>query len=220
MHRKGEQRRWTPDGCKRIILFYTLQAPGGKTEQNWHLHIYLSSSVTSSLHSLNPAPPGLQIKLLVPSTLSWSTSPLCLPAPPMSRLTMWSALKPESPPVQALSRSPIVQFQHQLSSALQPSRAILLSAIFHTRSSARVSSQHELFRALSLESAQCLLAELICPQGSAFLLLLFIGPESDHWECLSVTDSLTDSLTHSCLVNLINVSLACEDGNSKLVEVS
>ena len=28
-----------------------------------------------------------------------------------------------------------------------------------------------------------------------------IGPESDHWECLSVTDSLTDSLTHSCLVN-------------------
>ena len=25
--------------------------------------------------------------------------------------------------------------------------------------------------------------------------VLFIGPESDHWECLSVTDSLTDSLT-------------------------
>ena len=23
-------------------------------------------------------------------------------------------------------------------------------------------------------------------------MLLFIGPESDHWECLSVTDSLTD----------------------------
>ena len=87
---------------------------------------------------------------------------------------MWSALKPESTPVQALSRSPIVQFQHQLSSALQPSRAILLSALFHTRSSTEVSSQHELFRALSLESAQCLLAELICPQGSAFLLLLFV----------------------------------------------
>ena len=30
---------------------------------------------------------------------------------------------------------------------------------------------------------------------------------------------VTHSLTHSCLVNLINVSLACEDGNSKLVEV-
>ena len=29
---------------------------------------------------------------------------------------------------------------------------------------------------------------------------------------------VTDSLTHSCLVNLINVNLACEDGNSKLVE--
>ena len=37
-----------------------------------------------------------------------------------------------------------------------------------------------------------------------------------------VTNSLTDSLTiltHSCLVNLINVTLACEDANSKLVEV-
>ena len=43
----------------------------------------------------------------------------------------------------------------------------------------------------------------------------FIGPESDHWECLSVTNSLTDS----CLVNLIDVTLACEDANSKLVEV-
>ena len=44
---------------------------------------------------------------------------------------------------------------------------------------------------------------------------VFIGPESDHWECLS----LTHWLTHSCLVNLIDVTLACEDGNSKLVEV-
>ena len=51
--------------------------------------------------------------------------------------------------------------------------------------------------------------------GLEWPLALFIGPESDHWLCLS----LTDSLTHSCLVNLINVSLACEDGNSKLVEV-
>ena len=48
---------------------------------------------------------------------------------------------------------------------------------------------------------------------------LFIGPESDHWECLSLTHSLTHSLTDCCLVNLIDVTLACEDGNSKLVEV-
>ena len=34
-----------------------------------------------------------------------------------------------------------------------------------------------------------------------------------------VTNSLTNWLTDSCLVNLINVSLACEDGNSKLVEI-
>ena len=31
--------------------------------------------------------------------------------------------------------------------------------------------------------------------------------------------SLTDSLPNCCLVNLIDVTLACEDGNSKLVEV-
>ena len=34
-----------------------------------------------------------------------------------------------------------------------------------------------------------------------------------------VTNSLTHSLTDSCLVNLIDVTLACEDDNSKLVEV-
>ena len=35
----------------------------------------------------------------------------------------------------------------------------------------------------------------------------------------SLTDWLTDWLTHSCLVNLIDVTLACEDANLKLVEV-
>ena len=34
-----------------------------------------------------------------------------------------------------------------------------------------------------------------------------------------VTNSLTNSLNHCCLVNLIDVTLACEDDNSKLVEV-
>ena len=43
---------------------------------------------------------------------------------------------------------------------------------------------------------------------------VFIGPESDHWLCLSLTNSLTDCP----LVNLIDVTLACEDGYSKLVE--
>ena len=56
----------------------------------------------------------------------------------------------------------------------------------------------------------CPFIELVC---------IFIGPESDHWECLSLTPSLPNSLTHSCLVNLIDVTLACEDDNSKLVEV-
>ena len=35
----------------------------------------------------------------------------------------------------------------------------------------------------------------------------------------SLTHSLTDSLTHCRLANFIDVTLACEDGNSKLVEV-
>ena len=34
-----------------------------------------------------------------------------------------------------------------------------------------------------------------------------------------VTNSLTHSLTHCCLVNLIDVTLAFEDANSILVEV-
>ena len=34
-----------------------------------------------------------------------------------------------------------------------------------------------------------------------------------------VTNSLTHWLTHSYLVNLIDVILACEDGNSKLIEI-
>ena len=48
---------------------------------------------------------------------------------------------------------------------------------------------------------------------------IFIGPESDHWLCLSLTDSLTNSLPDSCLVNLIDVTLACEDDYSKLVDI-
>ena len=34
-----------------------------------------------------------------------------------------------------------------------------------------------------------------------------------------VSDSLTDSLTDSCLVNLTDVTLACEDAYLKVVEV-
>ena len=48
----------------------------------------------------------------------------------------------------------------------------------------------------------------------------FIGPESHHCLPLSLTDWLTHSLTDSCLVNFIDVTLACEDANSKLVTVA
>ena len=44
---------------------------------------------------------------------------------------------------------------------------------------------------------------------------VFIGPESDHWLPLSVTHSLT----HSYFINLFDMTLACEDANSKLAEV-
>ena len=56
---------------------------------------------------------------------------------------------------------------------------------------------------------------LIRTWGSLFKDSIFIGPESDH--CLPL--SLTPSLPNCCLVNLIDVTLACEDANSILVEV-
>ena len=38
------------------------------------------------------------------------------------------------------------------------------------------------------------------------LLYIFIGPKSEHWQCLS----MTDWLTHSRLVDLIDATLACD----------
>ena len=43
----------------------------------------------------------------------------------------------------------------------------------------------------------------------------FTGPESDHWQPLSLNDSVPDSR----LVDLIDVTLACGDANSIFVEV-
>ena len=47
--------------------------------------------------------------------------------------------------------------------------------------------------------------------------LFFIGPESDHWLCLSLTHWLTNSLPFSKLESDHWLPL-CEDANSKLVE--
>ena len=58
-----------------------------------------------------------------------------------------------------------------------------------------------------------LLLAVNCSTGDCDLV------RSDHWQCLSVTHSLTHSLTECRLVNLIDVTLACEDVDSKLVEV-
>ena len=39
------------------------------------------------------------------------------------------------------------------------------------------------------------------------------------YACHSLPNRLTHSLTHCCLINLIDVTLACKNANSKLVEV-
>ena len=44
---------------------------------------------------------------------------------------------------------------------------------------------------------------------------VFVRPDSDHQQPLLLTESVTDS--HS--VDLVNVTLACEDAYSKLVDV-
>ena len=74
---------------------------------------------------------------------------------------------------------------------------------------------------------------ILWPFWSVFNLF-FIGPESDHWLCFSVTQWLTHSLLFSKLdgfewyqlldngataTYFINVTLACEDANSNLVDV-
>ena len=50
---------------------------------------------------------------------------------------------------------------------------------------------------------------------------VIIGPASPiiGYACHSLTHWLTNSLSDCRLVKLIDVSLACEDGNSNLVEV-
>ena len=65
---------------------------------------------------------------------------------------------------------------------------------------------------------------LCCPRFRNFSLavpfflllgLFFTRPESDYWQSLSLTDSATEWR----LVHVIDVTLACEDANSKHVEV-
>ena len=65
----------------------------------------------------------------------------------------------------------------------------------------------------ALEAWSSVDVSVLSPRQEICFDAIIIGPESDLWECLSVTHWLA----HSCLVNLIDVTLACEDGNSKLV---
>ena len=54
-------------------------------------------------------------------------------------------------------------------------------------------------------------SQYVSKREELLINVIFIGPESDHWECLSVTKGLTDC----CLVNLIDVTLACEDAQEE-----
>ena len=40
---------------------------------------------------------------------------------------------------------------------------------------------------------------------------IFIGPKSDHWECLSLTHWLTNSLTECCLVKLVDMKMPTQN---------
>ena len=49
--------------------------------------------------------------------------------------------------------------------------------------------------------------------------LLFIRPRSHHSVPLSLLNSLADSLTHSCCLELTDTTLAFEDANAELLDV-
>ena len=49
------------------------------------------------------------------------------------------------------------------------------------------------------------------------MVIVLVGSESDYWLPLSLTDSVRHS--DSRLVDLIDVTLACEDADSKLFDV-
>ena len=59
---------------------------------------------------------------------------------------------------------------------------------------------------------------LMSPRGNTTFFLYFYRTRVRSLGML-VSNSLTNWLTNCCLVNLIDVTLACEDANSKLVEV-
>ena len=70
----------------------------------------------------------------------------------------------------------------------------------------------------------CISYFVLCILNFVFCVLYFVFLLSDPSPiignaCQWLTDSLTHWLTHSCLVNLIDVTMACEDAYSKLVEV-
>ena len=80
---------------------------------------------------------------------------------------------------------------------------------YHTKCNELIIESTEYERPISCGHRQTRL----CPWS---ILFVITGPES---LAMFVSDSFTHSLTHSSLVNFIDVTLACEDAYSKLVEV-
>ena len=97
----------------------------------------------------------------------------------------------------------------------QPKRALEFTTKDHV--STRYSGTCEL-----IHTQECLISHMRVAYHSQYwyqcwpcVFYFFVGPESDH--CLPL--SLNWLTAHSLLVNMIDVTLACEDANSKLVEV-
>ena len=60
--------------------------------------------------------------------------------------------------------------------------------------------QNDLYRKFKENQRKIIIVSFIAQPYVVITLgdrFIFIGPESDHWLCLSLTHSLTDSLTHS-----------------------
>ena len=93
--------------------------------------------------------------------------------------------------------------QHSESLA-QHDRSLLLGQPVHrsTHQVATTQKNYEIFE------------NVLQSKGVIDVMQNFIGPESDHWLPLSLTPC-----TNCLLVNLIDVTLACEDAYSELVEV-
>ena len=105
-------------------------------------------------------------------------------------------------------------FEHKAPEARYVLYNSLWGHIYRCVSSVSISSVRNVSSVSKVKSSVRSLTSF-CGGATSISESIFIGPESDH--CLPL--SVTNWLTHSCLVSFIDVTLVCEDANSKLVDV-